>query len=240
MNSIRSWQCGIAAISLAVIAACGGGSNGTPPAITAQPANVTVGEGGSASFSVAATGTDPLSYAWLNAGDSSLIAGATAATFTRNPASIADTGRAIRARVVNGAGVALSDSATLTVNERSWSPTTSDIGGYMRDAKLVVDSNGVTHQLVTQSSVAGSLHAEVKIYRWVPHIDPTQGSQLAAQGELQSMDVLSDPTTSIAAAVNGTGHVMVAWHRNGVVGAALYTPLSVAGVGTWTKAVALS
>ena len=79
MNSIRSFQFALAALSLAAIAACGGDAN-APPTIIAQPANVTVAGGGSASFNVSATGTDPLSYAWLNAADSSVIPGASSAT----------------------------------------------------------------------------------------------------------------------------------------------------------------
>jgi hypothetical protein len=87
-----------------------------------------------------------------------VIAGATSAQFTRNPVSLADSGRPVRARVTNAAGEALSDSASLSVTERGWSPTT-DVAGYLRNAMLIVDSNGVTHQFTMSPAAGGSQHA---------------------------------------------------------------------------------
>ena len=53
----------------------------TPPSITTQPQSQTVIAGQSASFSVAATGTAPLSYQWRFNGTN--IAGATATNYTK-------------------------------------------------------------------------------------------------------------------------------------------------------------
>jgi hypothetical protein len=230
MTSIRACQFTLATLSLATLAACGGDDAVAPPSIAAQPANVTVAEGGSATFTVAATGAGPLTFAWLNAADSSPISGATAATLSHSGVSLADSGKAFKARVSNVGGEVLSANATLTVNERAWSAR-FDVAGYARNSAVVVDSNGHTHLL---SMNGDATHADVMAHLKLKLSDSTQANFLSQAGELQAMDVLSDATTSIATAANGSGHVMAVWHRNGLVGAALYTPASnPANAGTW-------
>ena len=84
------------------------------PTITAQPANQTRAVGQTATFSVTATGTAPLSYQWQkNSGD---ISGATAATYA-TPATVSgDNGAQFDVIVSNAAGSQTSTMATLTVN----------------------------------------------------------------------------------------------------------------------------
>lgn len=84
------------------------------PALTTQPAPVTVTEGQTATFSVAATGSAPLAYQWRRNGVA--IAGATAFSYTTAATTLADSGAAFSVVVSNGAGDATSDPATLTVN----------------------------------------------------------------------------------------------------------------------------
>jgi sugar lactone lactonase YvrE len=111
----------LAAVCL-VLAACGGSADAPPPpetgsalppTITQQPADLSVASGQPASFTVAATGTAPLSYQWQR--DGVAIEGATAATYTLATTALADSGATFRAVVSNAAGSATSDSATLTV-----------------------------------------------------------------------------------------------------------------------------
>jgi hypothetical protein len=84
------------------------------PAIVQQPTNQTVAAGGSATFSVAATGLAPLSYVWLRNG--APIAGATATNCTVNNAQLSDSGSQFSCLVTNNfGGSALSSNATLTV-----------------------------------------------------------------------------------------------------------------------------
>jgi hypothetical protein len=85
----------------------------TAPVITGHPDNRAVCEGGSATFSVTATGTAPLSYKWRKNG--SVIPGATSASYTINPVSLSD-GGSYDCVVSNSCGSATSNAATLTVN----------------------------------------------------------------------------------------------------------------------------
>ena len=88
-------------------------TGGQGPAITQHPANRTVSAGQSASFTVAASGTPPLSYQWQRNGVS--IGGATNAMYTLSSATFSDSGAQFRAIVTNAAGSATSNAATLTV-----------------------------------------------------------------------------------------------------------------------------
>ena len=111
------------------LTACGGGGTSdsstsssttvTAPSITTQPTSSTVTAGGSASFSVTASGTS-LTFQWYKAG--AAISGATSATY-----SIASTSSSDAATyyvvVSNSAGSVASSSVTLTVNTATASCT---------------------------------------------------------------------------------------------------------------------
>ena len=84
------------------------------PNITAQPANQTVTAGQTATFSVTATGTAPLTYQWQKNG--AAITGATTASYTTPVTTTADSGELFRVVVSNTAGNMTSNTATLTVN----------------------------------------------------------------------------------------------------------------------------
>ena len=84
------------------------------PTITTQPASQTVTAGQTASFSVAATGTAPISYQWMKGG--APIAGATSSSYTTPATTTADTGSQFSITVSNSAGSVTSNAATLTVN----------------------------------------------------------------------------------------------------------------------------
>ncbi len=92
--------------------ACGG-SSGMPPTITTQPQNMNVGVGATATFSVVATGTMPLSYQWMENGMA--ISGATGASYTTPVLTLADNGETFAVVVSNHTGSVTSNSATLTV-----------------------------------------------------------------------------------------------------------------------------
>ncbi len=92
----------------------GGGAvlTGTPPTVTTQPAAQTVAEGGSVSFTVAATGTGPLFYQWRKA--LTILTGATSATLTLSGVKAADAGT-YSVLISNSAGAVASSDAVLSV-----------------------------------------------------------------------------------------------------------------------------
>jgi invasion protein IalB len=91
------------------------------PTITAQPANQTVAAGQTATFTVVAAGTAPLSYQWQKNGVN--IAGATAPSYTTPATTISDSASTFRVIVSNTAGTVTSSAATLTVNPAPVAPT---------------------------------------------------------------------------------------------------------------------
>jgi glucose/arabinose dehydrogenase len=88
-------------------------SGNTAPSITAHPANRSVAAGGSATFSVGASGTPTLRYQWQRNGAS--IGGATAQDYAITSVVQADNGARFRAIVTNDFGSATSNEALLTV-----------------------------------------------------------------------------------------------------------------------------
>lgn len=100
-------------------------SSATAPSITTQPTSQTINSGSTATLTVAANGTAPLSYQWYqgNSGDtanSTLIAGATASSYT-TPALSATTSYWVR--VSNSVGTADSATAIITVNTAPVAPS---------------------------------------------------------------------------------------------------------------------
>jgi hypothetical protein len=90
----------------------------TPPSIASQPQSQTINAGQSASFSVTATGTAPLSYAWMKDGtqlsDGGNITGSRTSTLTVANVGAANAGN-YAVIVSNQAGSVASSPATLTV-----------------------------------------------------------------------------------------------------------------------------
>jgi len=109
-----------AVLLLLVLPACSnltsstGGTQDVAPAITAQPQSATVAAGQTATFTVTASGTSPLTYQWQKNG--AAITGATTASYTTPVTTMADSGASFTVMVSNSAGNAASAAATLTVN----------------------------------------------------------------------------------------------------------------------------
>jgi hypothetical protein len=118
---------GAVAVAIAILlSGCGGGGGGgtqavappvtaptvQAPAIATQPAAQSVSAGGSATFTVTASGAD-LAYQWQRDGKD--IAGATSASYTLDNVQSADSGARFTVVVKNGGGSATSSAAVLTV-----------------------------------------------------------------------------------------------------------------------------
>lgn len=83
------------------------------PSIAAQPENLTVIQGNTATFMVGAVGTGPLRYQWKHAGTN--LPGATAASYVKNNAQSSDAGNYF-VTITNSFGSTNSLIVTLTVN----------------------------------------------------------------------------------------------------------------------------
>ena len=106
-------------LTLTILA--GGGGGAIAPSVTTQPTSQTVTAGANVNFTVAASGTAPLSYQWrLNGAN---IAGATSATLSLTSVTTGQSGGGYSCVVSNSAGTATSSTATLTVNPAAIAPT---------------------------------------------------------------------------------------------------------------------
>jgi hypothetical protein len=90
---------------------------GQPPAITSQPASLTVAAGNSASFSITATSTVPITYFWKRS--NAFIPGAASSSYTTNNVQQSDSGAQFSCLVSNVFGTTQSSNAVLTVTPPS-------------------------------------------------------------------------------------------------------------------------
>ena len=129
----------------------------SPVSITTQPTAQTVIVGNTATFSVVATGSAPLTYQWSK--DGVAISGATAATYSIAATTTANAG-SYTVLITNSVGSVTSAPATLTVNPAGVAPsiTTQPLGqslGLGTSATLTVVAAG-TSPLAYQWSKNGT------------------------------------------------------------------------------------
>jgi len=118
------------------------------PSITTQPSSQTVTAGQTATFSVVAAGTAPLTYQWQK--NNANISNATSASYT-TPATVSgDNGATFRVIVTNPVTNITSNPATLTVNPVITSPGT-DVTTYHND--IARTGQNTTETKLTQANV---------------------------------------------------------------------------------------
>jgi hypothetical protein len=117
----RVWRLGLG-ICLLLISACGGGgsdggsmnaSTQSAPVITGHPMSMAATAGGTATFSVTASGDAPLSFQWLR--DGTAIPGATIDSYTTPVLTTGDSGATFAVQVSNRYGNVTSSPAVLSV-----------------------------------------------------------------------------------------------------------------------------
>jgi len=143
----------------------GTGSTATAPTITTQPASISVTVGATATFSVVATGTAPLSYQWSRG--TATISGATAASYTTAPTVMTDNGAPFTVTVSNSVGsVTSTPPATLTVTAVPVDVTTyhNDVARTAQNLNEVTltpsNVNSTSFGLLRTLSVDGLVDAE--------------------------------------------------------------------------------
>ncbi|HSW44541.1 MAG TPA: immunoglobulin domain-containing protein [Phycisphaerae bacterium] len=120
-------------------------SGNTPPSITLHPSGLVVPPGGTATFTVGATGTSPLSYQWQKNGSNVTngghYSGCTTATLTVSNCDSNDAA-GYRCYVSNPYGNATSNSATLTIGTPS--------------STFIVESRSGGQNFANYSEISGS------------------------------------------------------------------------------------
>ncbi|WP_374437630.1 M64 family metallopeptidase [Inhella sp.] len=140
------------------------------PAITSQPASVTVDAGRTATFSVSASSSAALSYQWRRNG--STISGATAASYTTPATTAADNGANFSVVVTNSRGSVTSNNATLTVRSVGGGTTVSGNLASGGKASFPSASPGYHYSAnggsfsATLSGPAAPVDFELFLYKW--------------------------------------------------------------------------
>ncbi len=128
------------------------------PSITTQPSNQTVTVGSTATFSVVATGTTPLTYQWQKG--TTPVPGATAASYTTAATTSSDNGSQFEVVVTNSVGSITSNAATLTVTTVAPSPT--DVLTYHND--IARTGQNLTETVLTTSNVTSAKFGKLGFY----------------------------------------------------------------------------
>jgi hypothetical protein len=183
------------ALSL-MLAGCGGSASmpkNAAPSITTQPANQTVAAGQAATFSIAATGTAPLSYQWQNG--TTPITSATSASYTTPATTSSDNGSQFTVVVSNSLGTITSNAATLTVTAAG-APT--DVLTYHND--IARTGQNLNETLLTPTNVTSAKFGKLGLY---------------------SVDGLVDAqplyASNVAVPANGTHNLLIAATEHGSV-----------------------
>ena len=123
-----------------------GGNVVYAPTITTQPKNVEVKENETATFTVNAAGTEPLSYQWQKITDNGSswmdITGETNATYTIATTTTDMSGTQYRCVVKNSIDEVTSDAATLTVSPKQYAVTVQTDGNGTASASTTAAAAG--------------------------------------------------------------------------------------------------
>lgn len=203
------------------------GATCVSPSISVQPQNAAVLTNTTATFTVSASGTAPLSYQWSWYGTN--VAGATLSSFSPSDTSIGEDGSTVAVGVTNSCGGVLSSSATLTVtNGVALSPT--DIPGavlFLSYADYATNATGITtwtnqlaSSLVYSSSVATTNSSSGFAFTDDSIVFTKSGSGIGMNLETNSIWVCFTPTTS----TTDTYNVILGAQASGGAGLYLNVP----------------
>jgi len=152
------------------------------PAIVTQPTSQTVTVGHSATFSVVATGTAPLTYQWLKNGTA--ITGATAGSYTTPAAASTDNGATFKVTITNSVSTITSTAATLTVTAAT---STTDVLTYHNDNSR--SGQNLTEIILTPATVTSTQFGLLRVLAADGLVDgqPLIASGLSVNGTLHNV-----------------------------------------------------
>jgi hypothetical protein len=186
-----------------------------PPVITSQPTNQVVPLKGSASFSVVASGSSPLSYQWSLNGTN--IIGATNSVYAITNVQFTNAGN-YAVTVTNAFGSTISSNAELTVisvlDHFAWAPipsprfvnapfgvtiqaldATNGVFTNFSGTVLLSDSNGVpVNPSVSGNFVQGTWTGSLTIYQAISNLVLQANDGAAHIGAANSINVISAPS----------------------------------------------
>jgi len=169
----------------------------TPPiTITTQPASQAIQEGQTCTFSVAATGSGPLTYQWSQNGTS--IPGATAASYTTPPAAIDDNGSTFSVTIHN------------TTTGDNLTSATATLTVVKAPANITITTQPANHSILVGQIATFSVVATgpgTLTYQWQRNGTPIPGGTSASY--TTPVAVLSDNGSTYDVVItDGPGHVL--------------------------------
>jgi hypothetical protein len=175
-----------------------------PPSITTQPAAATVIAGQTATFSVTAAGTAPLTYQWKMNGTA--VTGATSSSYTTPATTTANSGQQFTVTVTNSAGSITSNAASLTVSaatlvlnasKTSLSFTSVNVGS-SSILPVVFTNGGNSRVTISNVTISGAGYTAGGV----------QSGQIVAPGQTATLNVTFAPsgTGAISGSVTVTSN----------------------------------
>ena len=179
-----------------------------PPSIATNPVNRTVAAGQTATFTVTASGSDPLTYQWQKNGID--VPNATSASYTTPATVLADSGSSFQVNVRNSYGTVTSSAATLTVTapatqlvllDRTFDYTTSYKASLLGETPSPSNANCISVQGIYKSGKTPSNvcnHEAFKFFQ-MPSNNPASWTSPVgySTGTLyQRLEVISKPSTT--------------------------------------------
>ena len=204
------------------------------PTITTQPSSQTAAKGKTASFSVVASGTDPLTYQWKKNGTD--IAGATASTYTTPAVADGDNGARFLVVVRNEGGSETSSEAVLSDVAIATQPAAQTVGADKTATFSVVAAG--TGPFTYQWKKNGTDIAGAKSSTYTTPVITTEdngaqfsvvvgnsaGSVTSSNASLSDVAITTQPAAlsvvvgkaaSFSVIATGTGKLTYQWKKNG-------------------------
>jgi len=196
------------------LSACGGGDaasvSAAAPAITAQPAAQSIAVGATATFSVTASGTAPLSYQWQRNG--AAITGAAASSYSTPAAALTDNGAAFVVVVSNAVGSTTSNSALLSVTAKGPATVGTDVVTSRND--LARTGENLTESILTPANVNSAAFGLLRVLAVDGKVDaqPLYLSQLTVGSSVHNVVFIATENDSVYAMDADTGATL--WHSS--------------------------